>query len=206
VFRARDILLWCLLGIFVGALSVGFGMIIFAAKGTDYGLLQRLGLTTSEKIGYSIPFFWIIATIIVAVIAFLNFRRMKRSYRVSGRSFAFITALIAVALGSVVYSLNIAEYVDQAASENIPLYNVVVPLNTNHWLDPDHGIISGVVREKNSDKEFVIRDSEFELWRVKGNNVVMPAGFKFQTGDRVKVIGKRLSENAFDAIEIRPWE
>jgi hypothetical protein len=205
-FVARDLALWTLLGVFVAALSIGFGMIIFMVKGADFGLFNKLGLTTSQKIVYSIPFFWIAATIAVAAIAFVNFKNTRRGYRTSVRQFAFIAALVAAALGSIVYSLNIAGYLDRTASQNIPFYNAVIPLNTNTWLDPEHGLLSGVVRDRNTNSDFMLRDANAELWHVTGTDIIMPKDFKFQSGDRVKIIGTLLGSGEFRALEIHPWE
>lgn len=205
-FKARDFAFWCLLGVSVAALSVGFGMIIFMVRGADFALFERLGLTASEKVVYSIPFFWIIASLALAGIAFINFRSTRRGYRVSGRQFAIISALIALTLGSIAYALNITEYVDKVASENIPVYSAVVPLNTNLWLDPERGLLSGHVRDKESEQDFILRDRSGEFWRVTGKDIVMPPGFSFSSGDLIKIIGTRTADGEFKAIEIRPWE
>jgi hypothetical protein len=204
VFRARDFILWGLLGVFVAALSVGFGMIIFMATGTDYGVLERLGFSTSEKLAYSIPYFWILATLAIAVIAYRSFRQTRSGYKMSTQQIVLFAALIAVALGSTVYALDFTSFVDRAASENIPLYNAVNPLNTNVWLDPENGLLSGTVRSKESDEEFTLRDAESVLWVVKGDDISMPEGFVFHAGDRIKIIGTQTGPDEFRAIEIRP--
>ncbi|MBI5133953.1 MAG: hypothetical protein HZA81_01005 [Candidatus Taylorbacteria bacterium] len=205
-FKARDYVMWFLLGVSVAALSVGFGMIIFMVKGADLALFEKLGLTASEKVAYSIPFFWILSSLALAGIAFINFRNTRHGYRTSGRQFALISALIALTLGSIAYALNLTEFVDRVASKSIPVYNAVVPLNTNLWLDPERGLLSGHVRNKESDKDFMLRDSSGELWRVTGRGIAMPEGFSFSSGDRIKIIGTKTSDAEFKAIEIRPWE
>jgi hypothetical protein len=205
-FKARDFVFWCLLGVSVAALSVGFGMVIFMVQGADLALFERLGLTASEKVAYSIPVFWILASLAPAGLAFINFRNTRRGYRTSGRQFVIISALIALTLGSIAYALNITEYIDEAASRNIPAYNAVVPLNTNLWLDPDRGLLSGHVRDKESEKDFFLRDSSSELWHVTGKSIVMPEGWSFSSGDRIKIIGTKTADGEFKAVEIRPWE
>ncbi|HEU5114300.1 MAG TPA: hypothetical protein VFT82_00875 [Candidatus Paceibacterota bacterium] len=206
-FKARDYILWILLGVFVAALSLGFGMVIFLLHGTDQAVLGKLGLSVTERMLYSIPIFWIIATGVVAAIAYANFRRTRRGYRVSTKHFAIAAAIIAVALGSVFYALNVAEFVDTAAAKSIPLYNTVEPLNTKTWFDPAHGLLSGFVKLKNTDNSFTLRDRNFDLWKVTGDHVsIVPEGFTFQTGDYIKIIGKKTSDSTFQAIEIRPYE
>lgn len=206
-FKARDYIVWSLLAIFLGALSVAFGMVIFAVHSTDRSLFAKLGLSFSEKLFYSIPIFWIIATIVVGILVYVNFRHTRRGYRVSTTQFAVIATGVAIALGSLVYVFNVSKYVDQAAEENIPLYSAIVPLNTNTWFDPDHGLLSGHIKEKTSDDEFTLRDKNFELWTVTGSNIsVVPDGYKFQTGDNIKIIGKKTGNFTFTAIEIRPFE
>ncbi len=204
-FKAKEYILWGLLGVFVAALSVGFGMIVFMVKGADMSLFAKLGLTSTEKILYTIPFFWIAATIVVATIAYVNFRTTRLGYRVSVRQFVLIAALVAVGLGSVAYAAHISEYIDNVASENIPLYNTVVPLNTNTWFDPEDGLLSGTVRSKESDNDFTLRDPDSTLWHVTGK-IVKPEGFTFSAGDRIRLIGTADDNDEFRAIEIVDWK
>lgn len=205
-FKVRDYALWVLLGLFLAALSIGFGMIIFMVKGADLTLFEKLGFSTPEKIMYSIPYFWILSTLAVLGVAYINFRNTRRGYRTSTKQFGIIVLLIAVALGSVAYVLNIAKFIDRAAAAKIPLYNAVVPLNTNIWLDPEHGLLSGTVREKESDNDFTLRDSNSVLWHVTGLVISKPDDFKFSIGDRIKLIGNAGDNDTFSAIEIIPWE
>jgi hypothetical protein len=204
-FKMREYILWGLLGVFVAALSVGFAMIIFMLKGTDMSLFNKLGLSITEKVLYSIPFFWIVASVVVATVAFINFRNTRRGYRTSTRQFALISVLISVGLGSVAYAFNVSEFVDRTASANIPLYNDVVPLNTNSWLDPAHGLLSGTVRSKDSNSSFYLRDAESVLWHVTGD-IELPSDFTFSSGDRIRLIGKAGDGDTFEATEIVPWE
>ena len=205
-FKARNYITWGLVAAFVVALSIGVGMIIFMVKGADTSVFNALGLSTPKKIIYSIPFFWIAASIAIAVIAYLNFRNTKKGYRITAKQFGLVTALIALALGSIVYALNITDFVDEVASHNIPLYKAIVPLNTNVWLDPEHGLLSGTIREKDSDERFTLRDSDAELWTISAEDAAVAKGFEFHTGDRVKLIGIKQEDGVFKAIEIRPWE
>lgn len=206
-FKARDYMLWVLLGIFIVALSLGSSMVIFLINGIDRGLFARLGLSIPQKVFYSIPYFWIAATIIIAVIAFINFRRTRHGYRITTKQLAIMTALAAIGFGSIIYVFNISKYIDRAAIENIPLYSSMVPFNTSHWFDPEHGLLSGSVKVKNSNNNFTLRDQNFDLWSVVGNDVsIRPEDFKFNSGDRVKLIGKKTSDLHFTVLEIRPYD
>lgn len=205
-FYVREITIWLFFSIFVVAMSLGFAMIMFMIRGTDFGLFEKLGLSSGQKIIYSIPFFWIVTSATVAAAAFINFRNTRRGYKMSARQFGFIASLIALALGSILYSMDVTEYVDKKASEKIPLYNSIVPLNTNAWLDPAHGLLSGVVRDRESESDFFLRDANGVLWHVTGKNIKMPEDFIWASGDRIKLIGRETGLDEFQAIEILPWE
>jgi hypothetical protein len=205
-FYARDLVIWLLLGVFVAALSLGFAMTMFMIRGTDFGLFEKLGLSSGEKVVYSIPFFWIAASVAVAIAAFINFRNTRRGYRMGAKQFALVAVLISIALGSVIYALDIAKYVDRAASENFPLYNSIVPLNTNNWLDPEHGLLSGAVRDRESESDFMLRDANGDIWHVTGRNIEVPDDFVWASGDWIKLIGAQTGPGEFRAIEILPWE
>jgi hypothetical protein len=198
----RDALLWVFVGALVAALSVGFAMIVFQARGADFGLFEKLGLSSYQKVAYSIPYFWIAATLAIAAIAYRNYRRTRGGYRTNTRQLVIGTGLVAAALGSIAYAFGIADAVDRAASENIPLYNAVTPLNVNAWLDPEHGLLSGTVREKDSDESFTLRDAESVLWTVDASDAAVPEGFEFHPGDRIKLIGTKTGDDLFKAVEV----
>jgi hypothetical protein len=204
-YKVRDLAIWVLLGAFVAALSIGFGMIIFMIRGADLSLFNALGLSASEKLLYSVPFFWIAATLAIGAVVYINYRNTKKGYKTSVGKFSLIALVIAIILGSLVYAFNITNYVDRAAS-HFALYNAVVPLNTNAWYDPDHGLLSGAVRNRESNEDFYLSDGRGTLWHVTGNSISMPAGFEFHSDDRIKIIGTKITEDEFRAIEIRPWE
>lgn len=206
-FRVRDYVLWGILGVSVAALSLGSSMVIMLIRGIDRGVLGRLGLSLPEKLFYSIPFFWVAVTLAIAAVAYVNFKRTRRGYRVSAKQFAITAVVVGVALGTLMYALNISRYVDRAAVQNIPIYSSVVPLNTNGWFDPAHGLLSGSVKIKESDESFTLRDQNFDLWTVSSKDAsVNPEEFKFNSGDRVKIIGKKTGDFEFRAVEIRPFE
>lgn len=203
-FKARDYAIWALFAVFVAAIGMGFGMIIFAVKSADFSLFAKLGLSTYEKVMAAVPFFWILATALVAVVAFISWRMTRTGYRTSTKRFIVTMALIGAAAGSVTYLFNVSQYVNDAANK-IPLYHVVVPLDTSAWFNPDQGLLSGFVKSKDSDSAFTLRDREGELWNVTGSQVDIPQGFVFHPGDRIKIIGTRTGNTDFTATEIHPW-
>ncbi len=206
-FRARDYIMWVLLGVFVAALSLGVGMIIFLLRGTDTALFSRLGLSFITRLAYSIPIFWIAITVILGIAAYMNFRRTRSGYRISMKQFVIVVTCVAIGLGTVVYAFDITKYIDTEAAANIPLYSAVEPLNTSTWFDPARGLLSGSVKIKTSDNSFTLRDQNFDLWTVTGDGVVLvPADFTFQSGDHIKIIGKETGPLQFTAVEIRPFE
>ncbi len=204
-FQVRDYALWGLMGAFVAALGLGFGMIIHGIMSTDLSVLAKLELSSFEKVVFSFPIFWIIACAVIATVAFINLRNTKKGYRVSGRQFIIISALVSVGVGSIVYALNVTQYLSRVAADNIPLYDNVVAPNTSTWLDPQRGLLSGTVRSKESDREFTVRDANAVLWYVTGEDIYVPEGFVVQTGERVKIIGKAGKSDTFVAKEVQPW-
>ncbi|MFA6158199.1 MAG: hypothetical protein WC763_01030 [Candidatus Paceibacterota bacterium] len=204
-FKTRDLALWGLLVVFVAALGVGVGMIIYGIRSTNLSVLAKLELTLSQKALFFFPVFWILACAVIATVAFINLRKTRRGYRVTARQFIIIAALVAVGVGSIVYALNVTQYLSRVAANRIPLYKDVVAPNTSTWLDPNHGLLSGVIRSRDSDTSFYVRDSEAVLWHVTGDDMIIPTGYIMQTGERIKIIGKRTGDDAFTAREIHPW-
>lgn len=204
-FRLRDRVRWILLALFVGGLGVGFGMIIYSFMSTDLSVISKLELSTSEKILFSFPFFWIASCIGIGTVAFINLRRTRKGYKISGRQFLVIAILISIGVGSILYALNVAQYLSRIANNKIPLYNDITAPDTENWSDPRRGLLSGVVRSKDSNEQFTIRDAEAVLWYVTGDDIMLPEGYDIQPGERVKMIGKMTGDDTFTAREVHPW-
>ncbi len=204
-FKLRDSIRWTLLTLFVGALGVGFGMIIYGLVTTDVSVLAKLELSASEKVLFSFPVFWVVACAVIGTVAFLNLRRTRKGYKVSGKQFALIAVLVSIGVGSIVYALNVAQYLSRVAGNRIPLYNDIVAPNTENWSDPARGLLSGVVRSKDSNDSFTIRDANAVLWTVTGDDIILPEGYDIQTGERVKMIGRITGNDTFTASEVHPW-
>lgn len=204
-FVARDTAIWALVLVFVAALGISFGMVIFTVFSTDTTLLNRLGFTTFEKIASSVPYFWLLATLVVGLGSYAGYRSTKRGYRLGVSRFFAVLGLLTVGAGALVYALRIAEYVDTVASENIPIYNVIVPINTSSWFDPDKGLLSGTVKSRESEDQLIIRDQDLGTWVVDSSDLDIFEDPRFQSGERVKLIGERTGPDTFKAIEIHPW-
>jgi hypothetical protein len=204
-FKARDIVLWGIIGAFIAAIGVGVGMIIYAIHSTDLSVLSKLELSAYQKALFSFPVFWILACLVAGTVAFIHLRKTRKGYKVSARQFGLIAVLVAVGVGSLVYALNVAQYLSGIASDRIPLYNNVVGPDTNTWLDPERGLLSGVIRTRDSDESFYVRDAEAVLWHVTGDNIILPEGYKMQSGERIKIIGKKTGDDSFTAREAYPW-
>lgn len=204
-FKARDLALWGLIGAFIAALGIGVGMIIYAVNSTDLSVLAKLELSPSQKALFSFPVFWILACLVAGTIAFINLRKTRKGYKVSARQFGIIAVLVAIGVGSLVYALNVAQYLSGVAADKIPLYNTVVGPDTATWLDPERGLLSGVIRTRDSDASFYVRDADAVLWHVTGDDIILPEGYKMESGERIKLIGKKTGDDTFEAREAYPW-
>lgn len=205
-FVMRDTLIWSFVLIFIAILGLSFGMIIYTITSTDINVLDRLGFTTFEKINSSIPYFWILATVIVALGSYIGFRKTRRGYRLDISKISIVIALLAIGSGILVYTLQITQYIDTVASENIPIYNTLAPMNGSIWFNPDEGLLSGTIRARESESVFTIRDKDFIIWTIDSTDIDIYTDPRFQSGERIKIIGERTGPDTFKAIEVLPWK
>jgi hypothetical protein len=99
----------------------------------------------------------------------------------------------------------VAQYLSGVASDKIPLYNTIVGPDTATWLDPERGLLSGVIRTRDSNASFYVRDADAVLWHVMGDDIILPEGYKMESGERIKLIGTKTGEDTFEAREAYPW-
>lgn len=153
-----------------------------------------------------IPYLWVILFALFFLVAFFEVRRTEAGYRYSYlKIFALLfgSAVLFVALGA---SFGWGNRFNSKVSQNFPAYSRhFMMTRENQWMRPEEGFLAGTILNV-SRNAITIQDLNGAHWEIslKADAIVRPLA-RIETGEMIKIIGRKKSENGFEAQEIRPW-
>lgn len=197
---------WWLAGVLsVSVGSLASSVVFYMLINNDWDIYKYLDTSLLGFIVISAPYFWLIFLIIFIVLADYYLKHTKHGYRFSLIKIASFSVLISLALGTIFYNVGIAEFIDNKFSETVPIYNTLGANKEKIWLQPERGLLSGVILEIKGNNNFIIKDLDDKTWQIKADNLFIRPVVDFFPGGQVRLIGKMISGDTFMASEIRPW-
>jgi hypothetical protein len=203
-FKAKNALSWVLFAGLLLISGISIGIITYLSIETDSEILSDLQIPLLQRVVIRTPILWIALLIIFCLLAYLAFHLTRTGYKKS-RLYLVGGLALAIGVGGVAYSINIAEKVEGLASDNVPYYRNLVSSKKTIWDNPDKGLIAGEVEKITDPNDFTLKDLKNKVWDVIGNNINYRDKSDFLVGRRVKIKGRLINQDKFEAIEVRPW-
>ena len=200
-----EILLWCLLilGIPVLALAIALSWEITVQQ--DFRLFMAMPgkLFTILK---TLPYFWLILSLILAILAFIEFRKTKSGYKIKWHFIVIIILIGTILLAVIFYYAGLTQYIENKLEKHLPGYHRVVPVPHMIWSQPDAGMIAGMIVNVSSDN-LILVDWNGEEWEIIfSKETMIPPEFELLEGEKIRVIGEMTDEEEIEALGIRPWD
>lgn len=206
-FRLKSVFLWFIFAIVVIVGGMAVSVIVFMAKNSDWDLFSRFG---SMFILETLPYFWLIILAMFSILAYIDFKQTKEGYR-----FHFYTVFsgaigLSLVLGFIFYAGGFGQAMEFRMQRSFPLYNrffVERPVvrKMQVWFQPERGLLIGTVVSLNPPRDFKMQDFFDKVWLVRTSDFSIMPPFPINEGDILKIIGEKINNDIFDAVEIRPW-
>lgn len=205
-FILKDAITW--LGL-IGALVLSalvLGVSIFVLNESDLDVRIRVGQSFIGNIFEAIPFLLIFLFIMAVIVAYFNFRRTKTGYRYSGLLVIIVSLILSLSLGGTIYVSGLSKECDRIFSEHVPNYtNLVKPNQDEVWNHPELGLLAGQVIKVDPRQKLLLIDFTDETWIVNIADVPQTTRTLAKEGKVVKLLGKQIDNDTFNANEIRIW-
>ncbi|MFO8165679.1 MAG: hypothetical protein R6T98_14255, partial [Desulfatiglandales bacterium] len=86
----------------------------------------------------------------------------------------------------------------------IPGYQHMVYTGENQWMQPEKGLLSGTIVEIDPEKKsLILKDYLGKEWTIDINQARVRGNLPLTENIEIKIIGQQLSEDFFEAVEIR---
>ena len=202
-FTVHSWLLWASVGLSILFGALAFSVIIFFSVNGDWDVLARIPNRVSF-IFFTLPYAWLIATIVALVFTEHQYRQTRDAYRHRYSLTIFGVFLATTALGFIFYYVGIGQMLD-AQLERLPGYEQVINPRVGMWNMVQEGRLAGKIIEVLDEKEIVMMDSQRNIWLVTFEEGTEVPETLLTSGKRVRLLGRSLTKEEFKAKRILPW-
>lgn len=205
-FLLKDCVFW---GAFAMSILIG-GLVtsvaIFRISTNDWDIAEKLGHHPFNFALRTFPYFWLIILAIFIFIAYYNFEHTKKGYKV-GISFAVMAGVVlSIALGCAFLAAGLARVMDEQALKHLPFYrNYNLDDRVEMWSQIDKGLIAGEIIEI-IPNGLIIEGFDGKKWTIDTSAVPKELLMNLKREMIIGIIGEKISDEIFNAIDIRPWK
>jgi hypothetical protein len=197
---------WLLFVLVVLLGAIAFSGAIYNLSSLDWDLyhfMHQNAFTYSLSI---FPYFWSIILAIFVLAAFADIRKTETGYRFSWLKIISITIGGVALLGGLMFYFGFGRSFNNMMNNGAPyLGQHMMVTKESQWSNPAVGLLSGTIVSASVEK-LALTDLQGKKWTIFLNDktLVRPKA-NTAVGQMIKIIGSRLDEKNFEALEIRPW-
>lgn len=205
-FLLKDSVLWFgfALSVLMGGISVS--LIMFLVMTGDLDIYKDLYGSVFSALAFVVPFFWLLVLIIFIIGAYLNYRFTDSGYRFKYIYVLLLSLVMSFFVGAFIFHSGMAKWLHFELTEKMPFYDNMHPGVESIWMKPEKGFLTGVIISKKSEYEIEVLTPDVKIWVVNIENAKVPKKMPLDLKIMIKILGKKLSDNSFEAYEIRPLE
>ncbi len=201
---------WFVLVIAVLFASLTIAVSLFLIKSTDWQIYLYLNKTRLGFVLDSLPYFWLGLFAVFIILGYFNYRHTSKGYRYRFSTIMIVALLIVGSLGGTMFAVGIGQTVENGVLSNFETYHKLgFEQDLKRWTQPNNGLLAGEIIDVEDRQKVKLEDFTGKQWNIviKGNPK-LPKDFHLiiKNGSRIRIIGVKVSEDIFEAHEVKPWE
>ncbi len=193
--------------------GLAFSVIIFSFTQTEFDLLSHVSHSRIEFLLGILPLLWIVFVLLFLIFSYYIVRNTKTGYKYSVIMIFGGSIVLSILLGSILFYSGGGKKFEEIFSQNISFYEGIEEKKQVYWTTPEHGFLSGTIKEVSQDEEVItIKDFSQKNWVIHYKNTNIRQKVILKKGEKIKIIGEITKKgeeieekNNFSAQEIRPW-
>ncbi len=202
-FVLRRSVFWSLavISVILGAIAVAVTIFIFFDH--DWSVFGLLDQTLFEDILLAIPYLWLLFFGLFIAVSNYSFRQTKTGYKYNMIRVASIILGLSIFLGVALNTLDAGDYINHFLLNKVPAYDRLVYTREDVWTRADRGLLAGEVMKIVDSTHFTLNDLKNHEWNIDASKV---QSFHPTLNEAVKMKGKQIDKNTFQATSIEDWE
>jgi hypothetical protein len=205
-FLLKDWVFWLAYAAALILGSLATAAAIFILTDFDWSALPLLHRTWFQGALAALPYFWLAALASLTALAYLNFRRTERGYRLRAPLLVLANIIFSLLLGAAFYHAGLGQIMDRNFAGRVPFYRGVEAERRAAWSRPEQGLLSGEIISTETDGIIRLRDWDGKIWTVRVEGAFWRQMAGRGQGDKLKIIGHTDGDTVFEAQDIRPWQ
>ncbi len=203
-FLMKNYLVW-VVGIVAAIVGgVATSGVIFVFRNSDWVMYRRLSGSFFDHTLSFLPFLWIVLLAGFVYLAIYQMKHTKRGYKYPIILLVIANIFISGVLGTILYGVGYAHILDTHASRVLPLYKAVEEKREALWVQPEKGLLAGIVLSTTTDA-FFLQDYLGETWEVSGERLGEIDSLVLLYVDEVGIVGNKTGTSTFEACAVRSW-
>lgn len=205
VFLLKNYSAWVIgvLSLVIGSLASS--VVFYMLMNNDWDVYKNVDDNLFSFILLTLPYFWMILLVLLIIVTDYNLKNTKKGYRYSTVIVFITTFSVSIFIGAILYNFEVGRIIDNAFADKVPVYEAMFH-KMNHrkkiWMNPDRGLLIGIVSDSENGNNFVIKDFQNNTWMIITEQAEFIGKTEMITGDGVRIIGKREGDNLFRAMKI----
>ncbi|MCF7917874.1 hypothetical protein K9L27_02630 [Candidatus Gracilibacteria bacterium] len=159
----------------------------------------------AKVIFLGVPLLWIGLSVFFGVMALMFAKRTNKGYKVSLILWAIIIFLPQIVAGFFLEQSQVGEELDDGMARHMTFYRSVNQQRHDLWTNAEDGFLAGTIIKIEDDTFLVLDDLHEQEWVVDYSESKYRSDKILKEGQKVKMIGERISDHEFKALGIRPW-
>jgi hypothetical protein len=204
LFLLRNLGLWSLAVISLALGSLSVTLLAYNISSKDWDIYTHLNESWFGFFVSSLPYLWIVLTMISLLVAIFNIEHSKNGYKYSPLKLTLLSLVASIIVGFVTFSFGAGQKIDNYVGQVFPSYTTTDSEKVAIWNQPTKGLFSGTIQTIGQNS-FTVLDSSGKIWQVDYRNATVRGGVRIQIGTEVKIMGENTDSNDLSASEIRPW-
>ncbi len=204
VFKARNTALWAGFAMATLLGGLAFSVVLFAIQQSDFNMLSHMSHSRMERFLAMLPILWLGFLAVFLVLAMYSVQYAPKGYKLTWVRLGGYSAGLSFVVGTLFFIAGGAQQLEGAFAVRVTLYESIQQKKIDLWSMPDEGYLSGEIIETGL-TSLRLRDFTGKVWTITHQGAVVPPVVLMERGEAIKLIGTRMTEDAFRAEEIRPW-
>ena len=207
-WHCQSCLVWVLWGgsVLLGAVSVA--VLIFAAAHMRFALYEATHDTPLSFALEVLPYIWVVVFVLMAALAYFNFRHTKRGYRYPLAQVVISSLVFSIIGGAVLHLAGVGQALDARLGAYMKTYHSLEERELARWQRPKAGRLVGrMVSSASSSSVVVFTDRNRSTWQLETMDLHAPDRRVLLSGKQVRVLGLDASTTArtLHACGVFPW-
>lgn len=203
-FIIKNILTWSSFIFAVASGALAFSVILFAIQQMDFNLIAHMSHSWLELFLALLPFFWLISLIVLIILAVFSLKHSKKGYKLTSTRVIGSCTTLSILAGTLFFISGGGRWLENSFATKLSIYESIDERKARVWSMPDSGQLSGTITASYEDS-IELKDFNDKTWIILLKEADIVPIVKLEQDEMIKLTGKRLSENRFEAEKIRPW-